>query len=70
MLLVVKDQTVVHLIRQTQHVELHTQLGNTFQLLTCEHFTDGVVGRVDNDGFGLWRERFAKLVEIDRPLVA
>ena len=53
MLLVVKDQTIIHLIRQTKDVKLDTKFRNLGQLFSGKDLADGVVWGIDNDRFGL-----------------
>ena len=66
---IVVDHTVVHLVRQYQHVLLHAHLRHLRQLLPREHFADGVVGRVDDDHLGLVGESGAELVNVNLPLL-
>ena len=60
--------TVIHLIRQTQHIKFLTQLGDLLQLLARKDFANGVVRGVDDDRLGLVAECRAQLFEVDRPV--
>ena len=53
MLLVIKDQTIINLIRQTEHIELDTEFRNLGQFLSCKHLAHGIMRGIDNDRFRL-----------------
>lgn len=70
MLHIIIQHTIIHLVREAHDVELDAQLGNLGQFVPGEDFADGVVWRIDDDGFCFGSKGLPELGKVDGPVGA
>ncbi len=62
------EDMFVNFVGDAIGVPLDAEIANEFEFLAGEDFSGGIVGRVEDDGFGVRTEGSGEFVEVEGPL--